>query len=77
MRKKYYEPDVLNTPIIMLALSDEFKHAAGKSGFDNFQQMIDKKEKVLDGSAFPVSLQGELFEYAEYHEFLGLFGVRW
>jgi hypothetical protein len=61
----------------MLALSDEFKSAAWKAGFENFQQMIDNKKEVLDGSAFPVSLQGELFEYAEYHEFLDLFGVSW
>jgi hypothetical protein len=31
-RKKHYEPNVLNTPIIMLALSDEFKRATEKKG---------------------------------------------
>ena len=70
------EPDVLNTDLMFLALSDEFKMVAAKAGFRTFQDIIDNSESaIIEGSVFGATLESELFEYAEYHGFIDLLGL--
>lgn len=69
------EPDVLNTPLLFLALSHEFVTVAGNAGFYTFQDMVDQRERIQNSSVFSPQLETELFEYAEYHNFLDLLGI--
>ncbi len=69
------EPDVLNTLFIFLALSDDFQIAAENAGFKTFQDLLDNRERALDGSIFNPAHEMELFEYAEFHGFIHLLGL--
>ena len=70
------EPDVLNTELMFLALSDDFKIVASRAGYKTFQDIIDDRERaVLSNSVFGASLESELFEYAEYHGFIDQLGI--
>ena len=76
IRYSHIEPDVLNTEFMFLALNDDFKMAAEKAGFKTFQDILNKKKKVLNGSVFTAAQETEMLEYAEYHNFIHLFELQ-
>ncbi len=73
---KPIEPDVLNTDLMFLTLSDEFKIVAAKARFRTFQEIIDNSESaIINASVFGAVLESQLFEYEEYHGFIDLQGL--